>query len=59
MSVRCACVIGAAERHARIEPNADVDSKKPCVLFMLQGHVSGCQERSEVYYCLVHVVSCS
>jgi hypothetical protein len=49
MSVRCACVIGAAEGHARIEPNAGVASKKPRVLLMLQRRVSGCQEQSEVY----------
>jgi hypothetical protein len=41
MSVRCACVIGAAERHARIEPSADVDNKKPRVSLRLQGRVSG------------------
>jgi len=41
MSVRCACVTGAAERHAQIEPSADVDSKKSRVLLMLQGRVSG------------------
>lgn len=59
MSVLCACVLGAADRRARIEPNAGVDSKKLRVLLMLQRRVFGCQEQSEMYYCLIYVVSCS
>ena len=59
MFVRCACVLGAAERHARIEPSADVDRKKMRVSLILQRLVSGCQEHNEMYYCLVCVVSCS
>ena len=59
MSVLCACVFGATERHAWIEPNAGVVSKKPPVLLVLQGRVSGYQEQSERYYCLIYVVSCS
>jgi hypothetical protein len=59
MSVLCACVIGAAERHARIELSAGVDRKEPRLVLMLQGRVSGSEEHSEMYYCLIYVVSCS
>ena len=52
----CVCVIGAAERRARIEPSADVDRKKLRVSLILQRRVSGSQEHNEMYYCLVCIV---
>jgi len=55
----CVCVIGAAERHARVEPRADVDSKKLRVSLIVQRRACGCQEHNEMCYCLVCVVSCS